>query len=80
MNVNFCKFGGTVNEMNKRKIIGIARRKNCWEVSICKRPFYKYIGRFKTKLEAILAYNKASVHYFGDKAFIIEINNETLSD
>ena len=53
---------------------GISKRKKRWEAGIKKNGIGYYIGHFKTKLEAAAAYNKKALEFYGEFAYLNDLN------
>lgn len=63
-----------MNSSTKRKYKGIRKNARCstWSARIMFNGKEIYLGSFSSQVEAVLAYNKAAIEYFGEFARINE--------
>lgn len=52
---------------------GVYKRDNRWQVNICFGGKLKYVGFFRTEVEAAIAYNEAAKKYHGEFARLNEV-------
>lgn len=56
------------------------KSRNAYYVYICKDRHTYHVGRFETKEEAALAYNKKAIELFGENAWLNPISEEYLKN
>lgn len=68
---NACNHGRQKNNTSGYK--GVSKRGTCWQAEIMKNNRSIYLGSFKDRTEAAIAYNKAALKYHGEFAYFNEV-------